>query len=57
MAQLFTYVKNYVDCIVSTAGDVITFITAEGHEIVLIGAVGALVFGILGAARSFIKGV
>ena len=57
MATILGYVTSLANEIFSIGGSLITFITAAGHEIVLIPIACMLVVMCIGAIRKLIKGV
>lgn len=57
MATILGYVTSIANEIFSIGGSLITFITASGHEIVLIPIAAWLVVLCIGAIRKLIKGV
>lgn len=58
MAAILGYVADFVDTLLTDVGsDLITWITASGHEIALIPIISFLVVMFVGAIRKLIKGV
>lgn len=57
MATILGYVSDFATTIFSIGSSLVTWITATGHEIVLIPLVAWLVVLGIGAIRKLIKGV
>lgn len=57
MATIIGYIGDLADAIFDVGGDLITFLTAQGHELALIPLVAWLVIICIGAVRKLIKGV
>lgn len=57
MSTILGYVANIADTIFDVGGDLITFITASGHEIALIPLALFIVTAAIGAIRRLITGV
>lgn len=55
MATLMTAVQAVFDAAVTIGGKIITFMTAEGHELALIGPILFLVVALTGVIARFIK--
>lgn len=57
MATIIGYIGDLADAIFDVGNDLITFITASGHEIALIPLVVWLLIVAVGAIRKLIQGV
>lgn len=57
MATILGYVSTFATTVFSIGSDLITWITATGHEIALVGLVMFLLVAAVGIIRRLIKGV
>lgn len=57
MTAILGYVGDFVDQLISTGGDIITFITAQGHEICLVPIIMLICVFFVSSIRKMIKGV
>lgn len=57
MATILGYVTSFVTSLLATGTSLVTWITAEGHEIALIPIVMMIVVFFVSAIRKLIKGV
>lgn len=57
MATILGYLSTFATKVFDIGGQLITFVTAEGHELVLLGVVMMLTVTAIGIIRRLIKGV
>lgn len=57
MATILSYVTSFATTVFSIGTQLVTWITAEGHEIALIGLVMFILVAAVGMIRRLIKGV